>query len=83
MVGQDRLAFSLSNEVEVEEGQEGSGLDDGAHAADLRRLDKIRAQERHRNVFIGHAENAVSTTNAQNKAAKRGESVGIEPSKCN
>ena len=27
--------------------------------------------------------NAVSTTNAQNEAAKRGESVGIEPSKCN
>jgi hypothetical protein len=25
------------------------GMDDGAHAADLGRLDKIRAQERHRN----------------------------------
>jgi hypothetical protein len=46
IVGQDRLAFLLSNEAEVEEGQEESGIDDGAHAADLGRLDKIRAQER-------------------------------------
>ena len=41
--------FPLSNETEVEENQEKNGMDNRAEAADLRRLDKARAQERHRN----------------------------------
>ena len=43
------MAFPLFNEAEVEEGQEENGMHDGADAADLGRLDKIRVQERHRN----------------------------------
>ena len=43
------MAFPLSNEAEVEEGQKENRMDDGAHAADLGRLGKVRAQERHRN----------------------------------
>ena len=42
-------AFPLSNETEVKESQEEDGMDNGAHAADLRRLNETRAQERQRN----------------------------------
>jgi hypothetical protein len=42
-------AFPLSNETEVEENQEEDGMDNGSHAADARRLDKTRAEDRHRN----------------------------------
>jgi hypothetical protein len=42
-----QTAFPLSNEAEVKEDQEEYGMDNGADAADLRRLDKARAQERH------------------------------------
>ncbi len=45
----DRTAFPLSNETEVEESQEENGMDNGAHAADLRRRGKAHAQDRHRN----------------------------------
>ena len=45
----DRTAFPLSNETEVEESQEENDMDNGAHAADLRRRGKARAQDRHRN----------------------------------
>jgi hypothetical protein len=41
--------FPLSNETEVEENQEEDGMDNGSHAADARRLDKTRAEDRHRN----------------------------------
>jgi hypothetical protein len=44
-----RTSFPLSNETEIEESQEENGMDNGAQATDLRRLDKARAQERHRN----------------------------------
>lgn len=43
------MVFPRSNETEVEECQEENGMDNGAHAADLRRLGKARAQDRHRN----------------------------------
>ena len=43
------MALPLFNEAEVEEGYEEASMDDGANTADLGRLDKIRAQERHRN----------------------------------
>ena len=43
------MAFPLSNETEVEENQEEDGMDDGSDAADARRLDKTRAEDRHRN----------------------------------
>jgi D-serine deaminase-like pyridoxal phosphate-dependent protein len=42
-------AFPLSNETKVEEYQEEDGMDNGSHAADARRLDKTRAEDRHRN----------------------------------
>jgi D-serine deaminase-like pyridoxal phosphate-dependent protein len=42
-------AFPLSNETKVEENQEEDGMDNGSHAADARRLDKTRAEDRHRN----------------------------------
>jgi hypothetical protein len=45
----DRTAFPLSNETEVEECHKENGIDNGAHAADFRRLDEARPQERHRN----------------------------------
>jgi hypothetical protein len=41
--------FPLSNETEIEESQEEDGMNNGAHAADTRRLDKTRAKDRDRN----------------------------------
>jgi hypothetical protein len=43
------MAFPLSNVTEVEESHEENGMDYGARAADLRRLDEAYAQDRHRN----------------------------------
>jgi hypothetical protein len=43
------MAFPLSNEPEVEKNQEENEMDNGANAADFRRKDKARAQERYRN----------------------------------
>jgi hypothetical protein len=42
-------AFPLSNETKIEKDQKDHGMNDGAHAADLRRFNKARAQERHWN----------------------------------
>jgi hypothetical protein len=41
--------FPLSNKTEIEESQEEDGMNNGAHAADARRLDKTRAKDRDRN----------------------------------
>ena len=40
---------TISNETEVEESPEDTGMDNGAHAANLRRLGKACAQDRLRN----------------------------------
>ena len=41
--------FPLSKETEIEENQEEDGMNNGAHAADLRCLNEARTQDRHRN----------------------------------
>ena len=40
----------LSNKTKIEARQEEDEMDDGAATADLRRLDKTCAQQRHRNI---------------------------------
>src|SRR4029450_9493201 len=41
--------FPLSNETEIEENQEEDGMNNGAHAPALRRLNEARTQDRHGN----------------------------------
>jgi hypothetical protein len=45
-----RLWSWLSNKTKIEARQEEDEMDDGAATADLRRLDKTCAQQRHRNI---------------------------------